>query len=71
MKQQSEKDYRKDLFINMKEFSEITGYSRSKAYLFVRSSECPFKKVVIGKRITIPTTLFYEWYDSQDKRKQL
>ena len=67
MNHQSERDYRKDLFINLKEFTKITGYSRSKAYLFVSSSECPFKKIVIGKRVIIPTTLFYEWYDSQNK----
>lgn len=63
-------DYRSRDFISVTELGEIMGISRSYAYDFVRSQECPFKCLKMGKRIIIPTNDFLRWYDSLLLKKE-
>jgi predicted DNA-binding transcriptional regulator AlpA len=57
-------DYRKKYFITVEELSEIMRLSRSATYNYVKSSDCPFYREQIGKRIVIPTKSFFQWYDA-------
>ena len=58
------KGYRDQMFITVEELSKIMRLSRSMAYKYVESCECPFYREQIGTRIIIPTNTFFQWYDS-------
>ena len=58
------KEYKNQLFITVEELSRIMRISRSMAYKYVESNECPFYREQLGRRIIIPTKIFFEWYDS-------
>lgn len=61
-------NYRDKEFISVAELGEILGISKTYAYEFLASNDCPFTAIKIGKkRIVIPTNAFYRWYDSLDK----
>lgn len=52
-------------FINVTELAEVLGLSVSYTYNFVKSEECPFKVLLLGKkRIVIPVNSFCKWYES-------
>lgn len=51
-------------FFNVPEISEILGISQSEGYILVKSSDCPFMVIRIGKRVCIPANGFYKWYES-------
>ena len=51
-------------FINVTELAEIMGISRAYAYEYVKTPDCPFTCLQMGKRIIIPTNDFFRWYDS-------
>ena len=51
-------------FINVTELAEIMGISRAYAYSYVKTPDCPFTCLQMGKRIIIPTNDFFRWYDS-------
>lgn len=57
-------DYRSKMFITVEELSKIMRISRSMAYKYVESNECPFYREQVGKRVIIPTKTFFDWYDS-------
>ena len=61
---ESERDYRKELFVTVEDIGNIMKISKSFAYEYVQSEECPFYRQRFGKRIIIPTKTFFEWYDS-------
>ena len=60
----ADNDYRDKMFITVEELSSIMRISRSMAYKYVESSDCPFYREQIGRRIVIPTKTFFDWYDS-------
>lgn len=64
MERRTKQDYRNEMFINVEELGELMRMSRSAAYKYVGSDECPFYREKIGRRIIIPTKTFFEWYDS-------
>ena len=52
-------------FISIAELADILGLSVSYTYNFVKTDECPFKVLVVGKkRIVIPVNSFCKWYES-------
>lgn len=52
-------------FINVAELASILGLSVSYTYDFVKSEECPFKVLLVGKkRMVIPVNSFCKWYES-------
>lgn len=55
------------LFINARQLAEIMGISPAMAYEYIKSEQCPFTVVKMGKRYVIPTNSFYKWYDSLNK----
>ena len=57
-------DYREQMFLTVEELGKILRISRTMAYKYVESMECPFYREKIGTRIIIPTKTFFEWYDS-------
>lgn len=61
--------YKKQLFITVDELSKIMRISRSMAYKYVESSDCPFYREQIGRRIVIPTKTFFDWYDSLENEQ--
>ncbi|MBQ6887664.1 MAG: helix-turn-helix domain-containing protein [Lachnospiraceae bacterium] len=64
MEHYADNDYRDKMFITVEELSRIMRISRSMAYKYVESNECPFYREQVGKRIIIPTKTFFDWYDS-------
>lgn len=56
--------YRDLMFMTVEELGKVLRISRSMAYKYVESSDCPFYREKIGKRIIIPTKTFFQWYDS-------
>lgn len=56
--------YREQMFMTVEELGKVLRISRSMAYKYVESSDCPFYREKIGKRIIIPTKTFFQWYDS-------
>jgi len=60
----TDNDYRSKMFITVEELSGIMRISRSMAYKYVESNDCPFYREQVGKRIIIPTKTFFDWYDS-------
>lgn len=56
--------YRDQMFMTVEELGKVLRISRSMAYKYVESSDCPFYREKIGKRIIIPTKTFFQWYDS-------
>lgn len=57
-------NYREMMFITVEELAKILRISRTMAYKYVESSDCPFYRERIGKRVIIPTKTFFQWYDS-------
>lgn len=57
-------DYREQMFITVEELGKILRISRTMAYKYVESVDCPFYRERIGKRVIIPTRTFFQWYDS-------
>ena len=57
-------NYKDKEFINVTELAEIMGISKAYAYIYVKSPDCPFVCLQMGKRIIIPTNDFFRWYDS-------
>lgn len=51
-------------FFNVPERSDILGISQSEGYILVKSPDCPFMVIRIGKRICISANGFYKWYES-------
>lgn len=58
-------------FINVTELAEIMGISRAYAYSYVKTPDCPFTCLQMGKRIIIPTNDFFRWYDSLSQKESL
>ena len=56
-------EYKNQLFITVEKLSKIMRISRSMAYKYVESDECPFYREQIGRRVIIPTKTFFDWYD--------
>ena len=54
-------------FFSVPEVSQILGLSVSRTYQLVRSAECPFGAIGIGKRIIIPANSLYSWYNRLEK----
>ena len=42
----------------------MLGISRAEGYKFVKSPECPFLVLRIGRRLIIPANSFFNWYES-------
>lgn len=57
-------DFRDQMFITVEELGKILRISRTMAYKYVESPDCPFYRERIGKRVIIPTKTFFQWYDS-------
>ena len=55
--------YRDKEFFNVNEVAEIMGISRSFAYEYLKSPDCPFLVLQMGKRIIVPANDFFRWYD--------
>ena len=51
-------------FFNVPEISNMLGISRAEGYKFVKSRDCPFLVLQIGRRIIIPANNFFNWYES-------
>lgn len=51
-------------FFNVPEVSNMLGISRAEGYKFVKSPDCPFLVLRIGRRIIIPANNFFNWYES-------
>ena len=51
-------------FFTVAEISKMLGISRSRAFEWVISSQCPFLVLRIGRRIIIPANNFNAWYES-------
>jgi excisionase family DNA binding protein len=64
MREEKLQDLRNEAFITVDELATIMRISRSMAYKYVKSRECPFNRQQIGTRILIPTKTFFQWYDS-------
>lgn len=50
-------------FFNVPEISNMLGISRAEGYKFVKSPECPFLVLRIGRRLIIPANNFFNWYE--------
>ena len=46
-------------FFNVPEISNMLGISRAEGYKFVKSPDCPFLVLRIGRRLIIPANSFY------------
>jgi hypothetical protein len=57
-------DYREQMFITVEELGKLMRISRTMAYKYVESDDCPFYREQVGRRIIIPTRTFFQWYDS-------
>ena len=51
-------------FFNVPEISNMLGISRAEGYKFVKSTDCPFLVLRIGRRLIIPANNFFNWYES-------
>ena len=51
-------------FFDVPEISNMLGISRAEGYKFVKSPDCPFLVLQIGRRIIIPANNFFKWYES-------
>ena len=51
-------------FFNVPEISNMLGISRAEGYKFVKSPDCPFLVLRIGRRLIIPANNFFNWYES-------
>ena len=51
-------------FYSVAEVSKMLGISRSRAYEWIISPQCPFLVLRIGRRIIIPANNFAKWYES-------
>ena len=51
-------------FYSVTEVSKMLGISRSRAYEWVISPQCPFLILRISRRIIIPANNFVKWYES-------
>ncbi|MBQ7955886.1 MAG: helix-turn-helix domain-containing protein [Lachnospiraceae bacterium] len=51
-------------FYSVAEVSKMLGISRSRAYEWLASPQCPFLVLRIGRRIIIPANNFAKWYES-------
>ena len=51
-------------FFNVPEISNMLGISRAEGYKFVKSPDCPFLVLRIGRRLIIPANNFFKWYES-------
>ena len=51
-------------FYSVAEVSKMLGISRSRAYEWLASPQCPFLVLRIGRRIIIPANNFTKWYES-------
>ena len=51
-------------FFNVPEISNMLGISRAEGYKFVKSPDCPFLVLRIGRRLIIPVNNFFNWYES-------
>ena len=51
-------------FFNVPEISNMLGISRAEGYKFVKSPDCPFLVLRIGRRFIIPANNFFNWYES-------
>lgn len=51
-------------FFNVPEISNMPDISRAEGYKFVKSPECPFLVLRIGRRLIIPANNFFNWYES-------
>lgn len=55
-------------FYTAEEVAEILRISRSTAYKYLNSDECPFNRMFIGKRVVVPVNAFEMWYVKKAKR---
>lgn len=51
-------------FMKVNEVAEVMGISKSLAYEFLQSKECPFTVLKINSRYVVPYNSFCTWYDS-------
>ncbi len=58
-----EEECRKKFFMTVDELAALMRLGRTSTYKYVESNECPFNRIFVGSRITIPTKTFFEWYD--------
>ena len=58
-----DEEYREKLFITVDELAVLMRIGRTSAYKYVKSDSCPFQRLIVGQRITIPTNAFFAWYD--------
>lgn len=66
-------NYKDKPFMNVEDLANIMGVSRAYAYKYVKSPDCEFTCLQMGKRIIIPTNDFFRWYDSlvmDDNKKE-
>lgn len=54
-------------FMKVNDVAEIMGISKSLAYEYVQSENCPFTVLRINRRYIIPYNSFYAWYNSLAK----
>ncbi len=54
-------------FMKVNEVAEIMGISKSLAYEFMQSEDCPFTVLRVKSRYVVPYNSFCEWYDSLKK----
>ena len=64
-----EDECRTKCFITVGELALLMRISKSLAYKYVESDGCPFNRIFVGNRITIPTKTFFEWYDGLQNEK--
>lgn len=51
-------------FFNVPEISNMLGISRAEGYKFVKSLDCPFLVLQIGRRLIVLANNFFNWYES-------
>lgn len=58
-------------FFSVAEVSKMLGLGTTKTYSLLRSMECPFRVIQIGKRIVVPANSFYKWYERFAEKQEI
>nr|WP_308626156.1 helix-turn-helix domain-containing protein [uncultured Eisenbergiella sp.] len=63
-------DYREKDFLTVEEVAGILRIGKSKCYDLVKSPDCPFRVLPVGRLIRVPANNFFNWYDSFAEQKE-
>lgn len=55
---------RKQAFLSVKDVSELLNMGTTYVYAHIKSPDCAFNVVTMGKRYVIPSNSFFAWYDA-------